>query len=250
MIIMNEKTTQLVIFGGIIVLVIIAFLQIEQKQTIISSDTSPKISVSGMAEKEVLPDEVVILLTITTEGRDAKQVQDKNSQQMNAVIKALTLAGIKDKEIETTGYSLYPWQEWDSMAQKTVNKGYRLQQTITLTTKEITKTGELVDLAVKNGINTVNGISFRLSMQREQEVRQELVSLASSQAREKAEILAKSLKVSLGDVIYATESNLNNGPWYYSGMMKAVAMEAASAPDIAPEQVKVSIQVNVDYEVD
>lgn len=244
---MNDKTIHGLMVGGVILLVVLALFQLGEKNSY--GENIAKISVSGTAETDVLPDEVLLTLTVLTEGSDAKDVQDRNTQQMNTVITALKATGIKDKEIETTGYNLYPWQEWNPALQKSVEKGYRLQQTITVTTKETTKAGELVDIAVKSGVNTVNGISFRLSTDREQEVREELVALASTKAREKAETLAESLKVSLGDVLYATENSFNNGPWYYGSVAKAVVMEATSAPDIAPEQVKVSIQVNVDYEV-
>lgn len=247
---MNEKTIHGLIIGGIILIVVLAFFQMAGKETIISGDTTPKISVTGTAEKDTMPDEVVLMLTVLTEGSDAKQVQDKNSQQMNTVIDALKNAGIKDKEIETTQYNLYPWQEWDPTTQKSVNKGYRLQQTISVTTKETAKAGELVDLAVKNGINTVNSISFRLSNTKEQQVKEELVAEATSKAREKAKTLAKNLDVSLGDVLFVTESSYNPGPWYYGGAMKTTAMETAAAPVISPQQVKVSLQVNVDFEIE
>ena len=245
---MNEKTTHGLIMGGLALLLLFALFQVSEKGS--AGENIPKISVSGMAEMEIMPNQAVLSLTVLTEGSDAKDVQDRNTQQMNTVIAALKEAGVDNKEIETTGYNLYPWHEWNPSLQKSVEKGYRVQQTITVTTKETTKAGELVDIAVKSGVNTVNGISFRLSTDREQEVREELVALASTKAREKAETLAKSLKVSLGDVLYATESSFNNGGWYSGGMAKIMAMEATSAPDIAPEQVKVSIQVNVDFEVD
>ncbi len=247
---MNDKTIHGLIIGGIILTVVLAFFQMAGKQTIISGDNTHKISVTGSAEKDVLPDEVVLSLTVLSEGSDAKQVQEKNSQQMNTVIEALKNAGIKDNEIETTQYSLYPWQEWDQTTQKNLNKGYRLQQTISVTTTETTKAGELLDLAVKNGINTVDSISFRLSNSKEQQLKEELVAEATSKAREKAKTLAKNLDVSLGDVLFVTESSYNPGPWYYNGAMKTTAMETAAAPTISPQQVKVSLQVNVDFEIE
>ena len=247
---MNEKIIHGLIIGGIVLLVVIAFLQIGEKQTISSSDNTHKISVTGSAEKDVLPDEVVLSLTVLSEGSDAKQVQEKNSQQMNTAIEALKNAGIKDNEIETTQYSLYPWQEWDQTTQKNLNKGYRLQQTISVTTTETAKAGELLDLAVKNGINTVDSMSFRLSNSKEQQVKEALVAEASAKAKEKAKMLAKSLDVSLGDVLFVTESSYNPGPWYYNGAMKTTAIETAAAPTISPQQVKVSLQVNVDFEIE
>src|SRR3989344_9527731 len=162
---MNEKTMHGLIVGGVILLVILALFQITERSG--SGEGTNKISVIGMAEVEIMPDEVVLSLSVLTEGKDAKDVQERNTQQMNTVIAALKEAGVDDEEIQTTGYNLYPWHEWNPSLQKSVEKGYRVQQTITVTTKETTKAGELVDIAVKSGVNTVNGISFRLSTDRE-----------------------------------------------------------------------------------
>ncbi|MBI4152013.1 SIMPL domain-containing protein [Candidatus Woesearchaeota archaeon] len=244
---MDDKTMQVLTVAGVVLLLLMTLFS--EKQISLSAEKN-KISVSGTAETEAMPDEVVLSFTVLTEGNDAKKVQEQNSHKMNSVIAGLREAGIKDKEIETTGYNLYPWQEWDPSLQKSVEKGYRLQQTISVTTKATERAGELVTLAVQNGVNTVNGISFRLSSEKEQEVREQLVEEASAKAREKAESLARSLGVSVGDVLHVTESGFPSGPWYFDRAMKSGVVLEAAVPEISPEQIKLSLQVNVDFAVE
>lgn len=239
------------IVGGLLVLLVLALTQTSEKQIVVqSSNEIHKISVTGSAGKEVMPDKVVLTLSVMSEGKEAKVVQEQNSQKMNEVMKALKDAGLDTKDIETTQYTLYPWSEWDSALQKSVNKGYRAENMIQVTIKEISRAGEILDIAVKSGVNTVNNVAFMLSEVKEKEVKDALVKEASSQARAKAENLAKGLGVSVGKVLFVTETGYNQGPWYYNALSQAALMEASAPTPINPQQVKVNLQVNVDFEIE
>ena len=91
-IIMEEK---MIYVFGLIALIVVAgiFYTMGEKQIIVSYDNTNKISVSGSAEKEVMPDEAILMLSVITEGKEAKQVQDENSVNMNNVIEALKAEG-------------------------------------------------------------------------------------------------------------------------------------------------------------
>lgn len=236
--------------GGIFLLLVLALTQNGGKQIVVSNDAINKISVTGSAGKEVMPDKVILTLSVVTEGRDAKIVQDQNKEKMNAVMRALEEAGLNDKDIETTQYTLYPWSEWDSTIQKSVNKGYRVENMVQVTLKDISRAGEILDIAVKGGVNMVNNVAFMLSEAKEKEVKDELVKEASSQARAKAENLAKGLGVSVGKVLVVTETSYNPGPWYYNTFSKESVMIDNAPTPINPQNVKVSLQVNVDFEIE
>jgi len=237
-------------FGGMLLLLVLAFTQMGSKQIVVSNDAVNKISVTGSAGKEVMPDKAVLTLSVMTEGKEAKGVQDQNSKKMNEVMMALKDAGLDTKDIETTQYTLYPWDEWDPTTQKNVNKGYKAENIIQVTLNDISRAGEIVDVAVKSGVNSVNNVAFMLSEAKEKEVKDSLVKEASTQARAKAENLAKGLGVSVGKVLFVTETSYNPGPWYYNTFSKAAAMESAAPTPINPQSVKVSLQVNVDFEIE
>ncbi len=245
---MNEKSIHWFMVGGIALLLVIALLQFGEPEIVIGGENVHKISVSGNAEKEVMPDEAVLTLSVLTDGKEAKATQEQNSEVMKQVMAALKEVGVPEKQIETVRFSLSPWEEWDSTSEKNVHRGYKVQHTIAVTTKDVRAVGALLDVAVKNGINTIDTIAFAVSDATEKEVKATLVKEASAQARLNAKNLAQSLDVSLGDVLYITESSYSGGPWYFE--RKSMLMEASASTQINPESVKVSLQVNVDFEID
>ncbi len=247
---MQEKIISWILVGVALVLLAGIFLSLGERQIVVSNDNNlRKVSVSGTVEKEVMPDKALLRLSVLTEGKTAKEVQDENSLAMEKVINALKYAGVKKEEIETTNYNLYPWQEYDPQSQKMVDKGYRLTNTITLTTTNLEQMGNYLDVSVKNGINQVEGISFTLSDEKEKEIKEELISKASEKAKSKAQSLASGLGASLGEIMYITESSYNGGyyNYRYADTMLSAAKESAPAPNISPEKVTVSLTVTVEY---
>lgn len=244
---MDIKNMHWVMVGLVVLVVASLFFMMGKQQIVVSNEGSPRISVSASAEKEVAPDKAAFNVAVFTEGKDAQKVQDENSVKMNKVLAALKDAGVTEKDIETSMYNLYPWEEWDNDAGKSVNKGYRLQNTLTITSYDVKKVGKLIDLAVNNGANEVNSVYFTLSTEKEKKVKDELLTEASGKAKEKAKVLADNLDVSLGSVLAVSESGYYP-PIYYGNYMKAAAAES-SATAISPQNVKVSLQVNVDYKI-
>src|SRR3989338_4629478 len=120
---MNEKSIHWFMAGGIALLLVVALLQLGEQEIVIGGENVHKISVSGVAEKEVMPDEAVLTLSVLTDGKEAKATQDQNSKVMNQVMAALKEEGVPEKKIETVRFSLYPWEEWDYTTEKNVHRG-------------------------------------------------------------------------------------------------------------------------------
>lgn len=246
---MNDKNMQWILVGLVVLVLASLFFVMGRQQIVVSSDQTARISVTGNAETEVMPDKAQISLTVLTEGKDAQKVQEENAVKMNTVVDALKQNGVDEKDIETSNYNLYPWDEWDPITQKMISKGYRLQQTITVSTTDVKNVGKLLDIAVANGINNVNNVAFMLSDTQEAAVKAELLAEASAKAKEKAKTLADNLGVSLGGVLTVSESGYYPPMYYSSYMAKGGVAEAAVDTSISPQNVKVSLQVNVDYRI-
>ncbi len=213
-----------------------------------SDDQDETISVTGNAESKVMPDEAELSFSVVSEGKDAAKVQTDNAELMNKVLDALKTAGVKEKDIQTTNYYLYPWQEYDYKQGKTIDKGYRLTQTVIVTTKEISKVGDLLNVAVQSGINQVDNLNFKLS----KEPKNALVAEATKNAKDKAKTLADNLDVELGDPVTISETNYYV-PRYYASASKdimAMAAEEAAVPQISPQEINVQLGVSVVFEIE
>ena len=213
---------------------------------------SNTLNVNGMTEFDVAPDLAKIRFSIQTQSMTAQAAQQSNREVSNNVHNALTQAGIRSNEIETADYRIERIQEWDENLRRTVDRGYRAYNTFVVSTKNLDDVGNLLDVGVQAGATNVESISFELSDAKQKEVKTEALRKASMNAREKAEALAEGAGVRLGKVSNIQEQSYYVTPFYRGDVMmaKAEGMGAEMPPTpISPQDVKVSAQVSVTYEI-
>jgi uncharacterized protein YggE len=117
-----------------------------------------------------------------------------------------------------------------------------------ITLKDTTKAGDIIDIAIENGANNVNYISFTLSDEKQASLRAEALKEAVAQSRGDADVVAASLGLSVRDVKEVTIG----GGYYpptsrmYDSMMLAAGMEKAATP-IEAGEVTVTATVSITY---
>lgn len=207
------------------------------------------VSVSGMYETDVHPDESEIFLLITTTHESSAEAQRENKEISNKVIGALKGYGIDENDIETISYTLQKRSFWDYEHSKEVDRGYEQQHTLKVTTRQLENVGSIVDLAVENGVNNVQNIQFVLSNERQAELKTELLTYATKNAKEKAEALANAVDQDIGEALTISENTYFGGPWMYQGL--AAKAESASMEDVViePQDVHVQSTVNIVFEL-
>jgi len=209
------------------------------------------ISVQGSTEFDVAPDLAKVRFRIETQSTTAQDAQLRNRETGSAVMTALKQAGIRDNEIETTDYRIEKVQEWDPTGQKMIDKGYRVYNAFVVSTKDLAKVGALLDVGVQAGANNVESINFELSDAKQKEVKTESLRKATTNAREKAEALADGAGVKLGKVLTLSENSYVIMPYARGEMMMAKADMGAPEPptEVSPQNVRISAQVSVTYEI-
>ncbi|NQU78901.1 SIMPL domain-containing protein [Candidatus Woesearchaeota archaeon] len=210
------------------------------------------ISVRGEAQFETFPDQAEMYIRVKTDEATANQAQEQNARLMNTVKAALKKAGVSDDDMESTSYNLWPQQKWDRDREEYDITGYTAQHLLKITTDDVTDVGRLLDVAVKNGANGLDRVSFSLSDSKEEDVNSESLAQASSNARDKAEAIAQGLGVRLGDIVAVSESNV--GYNYYAAPKYAMAESMGSDSrafdtEISPENVNVDAYMNIVYEI-
>jgi len=205
------------------------------------------IHASGTGEITTTPDRAVISFTVETQDTDPKAAQAANAQIMDSVNRALKAAGIAANDMKTTGYNI--WSETPDSdkllgSQKEI---YHVTNTLRVTLSDITRTGEIIDIAVSNGANQVSSLYFTLSDEKEQQFRGEALTKAVEQARADADTVAAAAGVTITGV-----KDISIGGTYvpvYNSYLKADAMEmggAVSTP-IESGEVTVTASVSVAY---
>jgi len=136
----------------IIALIAVTGCQVKEENTI---------NVEGNSEITVDPDEAEVWAGFSVVKLTAEDAQNEANKVINAMINGLKAAGIPENDMETEQLSLYEERRWEEGKSTVV--GWRASQTLKIKTTDLTKVGQIVDIAVNNGANQINNINFGLS---------------------------------------------------------------------------------------
>lgn len=161
------------------------------------------ISVTGSASVTAAPDLATLTLGVTTMGATAAEALGANSAAVQAVMDRLAAAGIEPRDIQTSNLSLNPnYTGYDSNQTPQI-QNYTASNQVTVTIRKLDQTGAVLDAAVRDGANTLNGLSFGLADPRPAEDAARKAAVADARAR--AELLTEAAGVRLGAILSITE---------------------------------------------
>ncbi len=204
------------------------------------------INVSGQAKVSASPDIAYITLGVITEDKDAKIAQKANAAAMDKVITAIKASGVKNEDIKTVNYTIYPKYDYNKETGPTAKiLGYSVNNSVSVTVRLLEKTGNIIDAAADSGVNVSSNISFDLSNY--EKYYNEALKNAVLAAKKKAGTVADALGITLKAPINVTEgggySPLRN---YATYDMKA-EMGSAATP-IQAGSLEITAHVSMVYE--
>jgi uncharacterized protein len=202
------------------------------------------ISLSGHGEARAVPDMAVISLGVQASANTAREATSANNEAMTKVLAALKSAGIAEKDIQTSNFSISPRYDNDNDGPSKVI-GYDVSNTVTVTVRNLAGLGSVLDTVVSEGSNQMGGIAFDIANRGP--VEDEARKIAVADARRKAEIYAAAAGVGLGRIVSITEGvSVPPGPVFRGAMMKA---DVASAVPVAQGEQTIAVDVNIAWEI-
>jgi uncharacterized protein YggE len=211
-----------------------------------ATDVTPDhtISVTGSGKVTVIPDMATINLGVVVERTTAKAAREAAAAAMTRVVEAVRKLGIADKDIATANVSLNPVYDYPNNAAPKI-RGYQMQNTISITVRDLDKLSDVVDNTVAAGATTVNGISFDVADRTAAEAQAR--EAAVKDAKTKADTLANGLGVRITGVASVAES-VSTPVWYEPSASRAGALsdKAAETP-VLPGSTDVVITVQVAF---
>jgi uncharacterized protein len=204
---------------------------------------SRTLNVNGIGTSYLTPDIAYIYIGVHNEGATASEVVSANKVQTNAVLDALKKAGVDDKDLRTTNFSIYPSQQYDPNG-KVIGTLYMVDNTVYVTVRNLDGLGSLLDDTIAAGANSINSIQFDVADKTAavKEARAKAVDDAKTQAQE----LADAAGISLGDI--QNISFYDNSPVpMASGKGGGGAAMADTAVSIQPGQLTISVSVSIAY---
>jgi uncharacterized protein len=206
------------------------------------------ITVTGQASDSFIPDSVFITVSVETVKKTVSESVADNSQKAEKVISGLKkLINETDGDyIKTTSFNVDPVWEYDKSKDKSFLTGYRVVNQIKVKTKQIKTAGKIIDSAVSSGANNVQNINFAIENNRE--YCKSLLVKASQNAREQADVVAKTFGSSIEGIEAASVSCGTESvyPQYETYMAKSIAVDSVSTP-VESGTIKMNASVNVKF---
>ena len=171
-----------------------------------SNDKQSGIWVTGVGRMTAAPDIATISGGVEAVAKTVPEALGMAAEAMDALMKALTARGIEERDIQTTRFSIYPEYQYDRDKDRSELVGYRVNNQISVTIRNLDQVGMVIDDMVGAGgdLARFNGIHFGLDDPKPLEV--EARKLAVEDMTAKAMQLADNAGVSLGDLVFISES--------------------------------------------
>lgn len=180
------------------------------------------ITVTGTGHVTITPDRFSFNVGVQTQAASVEDAVNQNNGKVAAVIAALKQAGAAEGEIRTTGFNIYPQQDFSQQGQPPRLLGYQVSNSVTVSRKQIADAGRLLQAAIAAGVNQASGIQFEVSDPARG--RDEGFKGAFDAARRTADVLATAAGRKLGRVLSITElGGMEPRP---TPMVRSMAMQA------------------------
>jgi uncharacterized protein len=239
------KTTRLFTIG----LVIITLVLIGCATAATDTPSEHVIQTSGAGNVIGTPDRAQITFSVQTENIDVKQAQAENAAKMAQVHDALLAYGLPRESLKTTGYSIYPVYDENTGLLKPKIKTYRVTNSLTVTLHNVSQAGEVIDIAVANGINQADSIQFMLSDEKQQELRTEALKEAVARAKSDADTISAAMGTTITGVQRAETSNSYSPVYFQNYALDGAAPKAAAETPIQAGDITVSATVTITYTI-
>ena len=218
------------------------------------------ISVEGEAQRSVSPDLLALGFTVETTEESAELSQSENARIISGVKAALLAKGVKEEDIKTSSYSVYPdergrWvcpeghpecEDWEK-EYLTYLAGYKTVHSLAVETEDLESGGGLVDAGVNAGASDVDYISFTMKDETRAQLEQELLKEAGENAVQKAGQIAAGLGVGVGEVASASEGYIYYPTARSYDYVYAEAAGADYSTELSPGELTISASVSASF---
>ena len=235
----------LVLFAA--TLPVVAIAQTAENPSIQINKDNRTISISATDHAEADPDVADLHVGFTVYGATLQDAYKAASDSSNGITKAMLDAGATRSEIQSQSQRVSRLSDYEIKTQKGMKFSVQQSWTVSVDPKNAAL---ILDAAVQAGANQSGDINWRLK--NSVALDGEAVRLATEHARALAAELAKSLDVTLGKALYATNSVTSNfiGPRPMMSFAKASVADAPAPLAIEAQRVQSTATVQIIYAIE
>ena len=258
-------------FMGLASLVMIALFFVLLNVSGAISDTPvdrSTITVSGEAERYVVPDIATISFDVYADAKTQAEAQTVVSNKMDAIKALLIKQGIEEKDIKTTNLNINPhYESVDPSTGKICARGgycpwpyeqkqdgFEVRQSTQVKVRNLDDVGEVVAGLSDKEVENLYGPNFEV--EEYGDIVEEIKNEAIADAKDKAEARAESLGVKLGKVLSVSD----DGYYPYRQGLDYATVESkmvtdgrggggAPAPAVDAGENHITASISVTYEI-
>ena len=220
---------------------------VAQNQPVAPATSLPRtITVLGEGTVATQPDVAQIQVGVEVKGDNAQEASAEAAETMDAILAALTKAGVATKDIQTTGYNIYVEQRTGPDGATTDEVIYHVGNSVSVTVRDLDTVGDVLDAVIAAGANSIYGVNF--SVDDPDEVMAEARSLAAEDALVRAEELAGLHGVALGEVVSISEVVNGMAVPMYDSVNASMGLGSGAGP-ISPGELEMTARLQVVYAI-
>ncbi|MDX6614140.1 MAG: uncharacterized protein QOD75_3326 [Blastocatellia bacterium] len=208
----------------------------------------PLITVTGEAEVNVIPDEVVFDVTVQTLNRDLRQAKTQTDEKLKTLIALTRKYGIAAEDVQTDYIKLEPRYRGNDEARTFL--GYSVRKDLVFTLRDVTKAEGLLSDILEPGVTRLNSVRFQTSQLRK--YRDQARTSAITAAREKALALTATIGQTIGKA-YSIEEDVPQRGYAVQNTSNFISTEAGDATSsegtLALGRIKITARVTVRFEL-
>ena len=237
-----DKRKTYVMYTVLIALGLIALSACDRETVIMPDADDNRIYVTGTATMITTPDIAITQIGVQTFDKEVEPAVDENNRRAEAIIAALRAQGVEERDMKTSYFNIYPQRDYNENTYEII--GYQVNNTISVTLRDLDAVGKTLQVAITAGANTISGLSFTLDDP--EPFRDEARTKAIEDARRRAESMAEAAGIELGKVISISETSSG----YYIARSESydAAMVKEEVP-VQPGELEVTIQVSMVFEI-
>jgi uncharacterized protein len=213
---------------------------------LIDINTDRWVEVSGEGSVNAAPDFARVTLGVTTTAKDAREAMAANAKSANALVALIKAQGVSPADIQTSELSISPMfsnQPPGQTGTPTIT-GYSVSNSVTVTVRDISSLGALLDKAVAAGANAIYGIGY--GENDPGTLLDKARPLAVADARRKAEIYAAAGGAKIGRLMELTEEA---GARPVAFAARTYAQGAAAPTPIEAGEDKLTVTIMARFEL-
>ena len=167
--------------------------------------------VTGQATLEIPADVAQVSIGVESRETTVSVARQNAAAAMEKVLSAIKENGVSEDDIVTTNFNIYPQTIWvevsDALGRHSEPRitGYTVSNTVQITVRDIDNLSPVVDTAATAGGDLIRINSIQFTVDDSSAFGAQMRQQAAADALAKADVYARAMGVTLGQLVYLTE---------------------------------------------